>query len=61
MTKLFYAVLANTLAASIVNTLVWFAVTFWVYLETKSVIATSVMAGIFTLTVAFPAFGWGRW
>ncbi|HEX2994931.1 MAG TPA: MFS transporter, partial [Anaerolineales bacterium] len=34
----------------------WFAVTFWVFLETKSVIATSVMAGIFTLTVAFSGF-----
>ena len=59
MTKLFYAVLINTVAASIVNTLVWFAVTFWVYLETKSVIATSVMAGIFTVTVAFSGFWLG--
>lgn len=56
MTKLFYAILVNTVVASIVNTLVWFAVTFWVYLETKSVIATSVMAGIFTLTIAFSGF-----
>jgi MFS transporter, DHA3 family, multidrug efflux protein len=36
MTKLFYAVLANSLVASVTNTFVWFAVTFWVYLETKS-------------------------
>jgi MFS transporter, DHA3 family, multidrug efflux protein len=59
MIKLFYTVLANTLAASIVNTLVWFAVTFWVYLQTKSVIATSVMAGIFTVTIAFSGFWLG--
>lgn len=59
MTKRFYAVVANTTAASIVNTLVWFAITFWVYLETKSVIATSVMAGIFTVTVAFSGFWLG--
>ncbi|MEZ4732955.1 MAG: MFS transporter [Caldilineaceae bacterium] len=59
MTRLFYGVLINTVVASIVNTLVWFAVTFWVYLETKSVIATSVMAGIFTLTVAFSGFWLG--
>jgi DHA3 family multidrug efflux protein-like MFS transporter len=32
---------------------VWFAVTFWVFLQTKSVIATSVMAGVYTITVAF--------
>jgi DHA3 family multidrug efflux protein-like MFS transporter len=56
MTKLFYAILANTVVASIVNTLVWFAVTFWVYLQTRSVIATSVMAGIFTVTIAGSGF-----
>jgi MFS transporter, DHA3 family, multidrug efflux protein len=50
--KTFYALLGNTLAAFLANTFVWFAVTFWVYLETRSVIATSVMAGIFTGTTA---------
>ena len=39
--------LANTLVASIVNSTVWFAVTFWVYLETRSVFATGVIAGMF--------------
>src|SRR5262245_7479614 len=52
----FYAILANSLAASLINTFVWFAVTFWVYLETKSVIATSVMAGVYTITVALSGF-----
>ena len=56
MTKTFYAVLANVLTASLANTFIWFALTFWVYLETKSVIATSVMAGIYTITVAFSGF-----
>ena len=50
--KTFYAALANSLAAFLTNTFVWFAVTFWVYLETKSVIATAVMAGVYTATVA---------
>jgi len=54
--KIFYAVLANSLTASLTNTFVWFAVTFWVYLETKSVIATSVMAGVYTTTVALSGF-----
>ena len=44
------------MVAFVTNNFVWFAVTFWVYLETKSVIATSVMAGIFTLTVVFSGF-----
>jgi DHA3 family multidrug efflux protein-like MFS transporter len=56
MTRRFYAVLANTLAAFLTNTFVWFAVTFWVYLETESVIATSLMAGIYSITVAVSGF-----
>lgn len=48
--------LANSLTAFLTNTFVWFAVTFWLYLETKSVIATSVMAGVFTGTVALSGF-----
>jgi DHA3 family multidrug efflux protein-like MFS transporter len=54
--KTFYAILANALAGIVTNTFVWFAVTFWVYLETKSVIATSVMAGVYTCTVAISGF-----
>ena len=56
MTRRFYAVVANTLVAFLTNTFVWFAVTFWVYLETESVIATSAMAGIYTITVAVSGF-----
>jgi MFS transporter, DHA3 family, multidrug efflux protein len=54
--KTFHLTLVNSLVAFVTNNFVWFAVTFWVYLETKSVIATSVMAGIFTLTIAFSGF-----
>jgi DHA3 family multidrug efflux protein-like MFS transporter len=54
--KTFYAVLANSLTASLTNMSVWFAVTFWAYLETKSVIVTAVMAGVYTLTVAVSGF-----
>jgi MFS transporter, DHA3 family, multidrug efflux protein len=54
--KTFHAALANSLIAFVTNNFIWFAVTFWVYLETKSVIATSVMAGVFTLTIAFSGF-----
>jgi DHA3 family multidrug efflux protein-like MFS transporter len=54
--KTFYQILANSLTASVANTFVWFAVTFWVYLETQSVIGTAVMAGVYTLTVAVSGF-----
>jgi len=54
--KTFYALLANTLIASLTNTFVWFAVTFWLYLQTRSVIAISVMAGIYLATVSVSGF-----
>jgi len=54
--KTFYATLANCLAAFLTNTFVWFAITFWVFLETRSVIATAVMAGVYTTTVALSGF-----
>jgi DHA3 family multidrug efflux protein-like MFS transporter len=56
MMKTFHRILANSLIAFVVNNFVWFAVTFWVFLQTRSVIATSIMAGVFTLTVAFSGF-----
>ena len=56
MTKTFYGVLANSLLASLTNNFVWFAVTFWVYLQTKSVLAMSVMAGVYLVTVALSGF-----
>jgi MFS transporter, DHA3 family, multidrug efflux protein len=45
--RTFFHVLANTLVASVVNFTVWFAVTFFVYLETRSVFATGVIAGVY--------------
>lgn len=48
--------MVNSLTASLTNTIVWFAVTFWVYLETRSVLATSVMAGVYLATVAVSGF-----
>ena len=51
--------LANTLVASVVNYTVWFAVTFFVYLETRSVFATGVIAGIFLVFTALSGVGFG--
>jgi MFS transporter, DHA3 family, multidrug efflux protein len=56
MKKTFYLVLANSLVAVLTNTFVWFAVTFWVYLQTQSVLATSGMAGVYLFTVASSGF-----
>lgn len=47
--RVFYNLLANTLAGNITNFFVWFVLTFWVFLETQSVLATSWVAGAFTV------------
>lgn len=43
--KTFYKLLLNNVIASITNMFVWFALTFYVYLATKSVLATSIISG----------------
>lgn len=53
----FHHLLANNLVANIVNYTVWFAITFWVFLETRSVFATGMIAGLFLLFTA----GFGIW
>lgn len=57
--KIFYSILSNALVAAVTNTFVWFAITFWVYLETKSVMATGFMAGIYVGTVALSGLFFG--
>lgn len=54
MTKPFHHLLANNLVANVTNFTVWFAITFWVFLETQSVFATGMIAGVYlVLTAAF--------
>ncbi|PXA98911.1 MFS transporter [Nostoc sp. 3335mG] len=53
----FHQLLANNLVANVMNYTVWFAVTFWVFIETQSVFATGMIAGIFLLFTA----GFGIW
>ena len=48
----FYQLVANTVVASTTNNFLWFALTFWVYLETRSVVATSVVGGAYMLLFA---------
>lgn len=45
--SVFHRILANNLLANITNYTAWFAITFWVFLETRSVFATGMIAGIF--------------
>lgn len=45
--------LVNTLIANVTTSFLWFALTFWVYIETQSVLATGVIGGAYMLLIAF--------
>ncbi|HXD28474.1 MAG TPA: MFS transporter [Arthrobacter sp.] len=49
----FLHVLVNTAVANVTTSFLWFALTFWVYLETRSVLATGLIGGAYMLLVAF--------
>lgn len=55
----FRQLLLNTLATGVTSSFLWFALTFWVYLETRSVVATGVIGGAFSISSALlgPLFG----
>lgn len=50
--RTFLHVLVNTAFANVTTSFLWFALTFWVYLETRSVLATGVIGGAYMLLVA---------
>lgn len=50
--RVFLHVLVNTAAANITTSYLWFALTFWVYLETRSVVATGIIGGTYMLLLA---------
>ena len=50
--RVFIQVLINTAVANITTSFLWFALTFWAYLETKSVLATGLIGGAYMLLIA---------
>ena len=59
MTTAFRNLLANTLVSGVTSSFLWFALIFWVYLETRSVVVTGVVGGAFSISSALlgPVFG----
>jgi MFS transporter, DHA3 family, multidrug efflux protein len=57
--RTFHLLVANTLAASVTNNFLWFALTFWIYLETRSVVATAIVGGGYMLLAAASALAFG--
>ncbi|MEU8609709.1 MFS transporter [Actinoplanes sp. NPDC048791] len=57
--RTFFHLLVSTLLVSVVNYTVWFAVTFWVYLQTRSVFATGLVAAVFLVLTALTGIWFG--
>lgn len=55
----FHRLLTNTMAASLTTNFLWFSVTYWAYLETRSVLATSIIGGSFMLLTSIAGFVFG--
>lgn len=57
--KNFYQVLVNSLIANVVTSYLWFALVFWLYLETKSVLVTGILGGTYMVLVALSSMSFG--
>ena len=57
--RTFAQVLVNTAVANVTTSYLWFALTFWVYLETRSVLATGIVGGAYMLLVAVFSIAFG--
>ncbi|MGY4856388.1 MFS transporter [Cryobacterium sp. AP23] len=57
--RTFAQVLVNTAVANVTTSFLWFALTFWVYLETRSVLATGIIGGAYMLLVAIFSMAFG--
>jgi DHA3 family multidrug efflux protein-like MFS transporter len=55
----FHHLLVNNLVANTTNFTVWFALTFWTFLETQSVFATGMIAGIYLVLTAMLGIWFG--
>ena len=55
----FFRLLATTLVVVTTNNFVWFALVFWGFLTTRSVISTSTMGGIFLIMMAVSGIWFG--
>ena len=57
--RTFHLLVANSLAANVTNNFLWFALTFWVYLETRSVLASAIIGGGYMLLIAVSGMFFG--
>ena len=57
--RTFLHLLVNTAVANLTTNFLWFALVFWVYVETRSILATGVIGGAYMLIVALSSMYFG--
>lgn len=57
--RTFRHILANTAVANITTSYLWWALTFWAYLETRNVMATGIIGGAYMLLISFSSIIFG--
>ncbi len=57
--RTFFHIASNTLLTTLANFFLWFALVFWVYLETRSLLASSIIAGAYMLIATVSSFWFG--
>ncbi|WP_238335673.1 MFS transporter [Serinicoccus kebangsaanensis] len=57
--RTFHHLLVNTALAGLTTSYLWFGLTFWAYLQTRSVMATGIIGGAYMLLVAFSSVFFG--
>jgi DHA3 family multidrug efflux protein-like MFS transporter len=57
--SVFYHLLSNTLVSTVMNATVWFAIIFYVYLQTKSVFASALLSGFYLVLTVSTGFWFG--
>lgn len=57
--RTFYHIAANALLTTLANFFLWFALVFWVYLETRSLLASSIIAGAYMVIATISSFLFG--
>lgn len=57
--KTYYRLLTVLLVVAVTNNFVWFALTFWAYLTTHSVVSTGIVGGLFAVANALSSFWLG--
>lgn len=59
-TKIFHILLWNSLIAGVTNSFIWFALVFWAFLQTHSLIVSSLIGGCFAIANMITALQFGH-